>query len=134
MVAPINSDYSNRKGIYKDLYREIDSDNKKKDASQARRPRKGIYIELYKQIEFKNNERKNSQNNLYGLAFKKLINDITSKASYFFSCAAGEAKMLIVACMVAKKPINSYIENNLQTCPSQGQNLGLNSGIYYNDR
>lgn len=122
MVAPI---YSNRKGIYKDLYREIDSDNKKQDASLARKPRKGIYVELYKQIEFKNNERKNSQNNLYGLAFKKLINDITSKASYFFSCAAGEVRMLIIAVLVAKKPINSYIENNLGTYSSQG--------IYYND-
>lgn len=112
MVAPINSDYSNRKGIYKDLYREIDSDNKKKDASQTRKPKKGIYVEMYKQIEFTNNERKNKQPNLYVLALKKLINDITSKASCILSSVVGEARMLILAMMVAKKPINSYIESN----------------------
>lgn len=52
MVAPI---YSDRKGIYKDLYREIDADNKRKglekDASQARKPRKGIYVNLYRQLK-----------------------------------------------------------------------------------
>lgn len=112
MVAPLQSNYSNKKGIYSDLYREIDADNKKKDASAARKPRKGIYVQLYKQIEFKNNERKNDSNNLYVLAFKELIKDIFSRISYCFSSASREVKMLIVACMVAKKPINSYIENN----------------------
>ena len=112
MVAPLQSDYSNRKGIYKDLYREIDSDNKKKNASQARRPKKGIYVEMYKQIEFKNNERKKDSRNLYVLALKKLVTDIFSRISYFFSSASKEVKLLIVAYMVAKKPINSYIENN----------------------
>ena len=138
MVAPLQSDYSNKKGIYKDLYREIDSDNKKKNVSLARKPKKGIYVELYKQIEFQNNDRKNDsnsfQNNLYILAFKKLVKDTFSRISYLFSSASKEIKMLIVACMVVKKPINSYIENNLQTCPIQRQNLGSNSGIYYNDR
>lgn len=123
MVAPI---YSNRKGIYKDLYREIDSDNKKKEVSKARKPRKGIYVEMYKQIEFRNNESNNNPNNLYALAFKTLINDLVSKVSYFFSSAAGEIKMIIVALMVAKKPINSYIENNLQTYDIEGS--------YYHDR
>lgn len=113
MVAPI---YSNKRGIYKDLYREIESDkNKKKKAENthlARKPKKGIYVELYRQIEFKNNERKNNSNNLYILAFKKFINDVSSSIARFFSSATGEVKMLIVAYMVAKKPINSYIENN----------------------
>lgn len=130
MVAPLQADYSNKKGIYKNLYREIDSNNKKKELSQVKRPKKGIYVELYKQIEFKNNERRNDSNNLYVLAFKKLVSDIFSKISYFFSAATGEVKMLIVACVVAKKPINSYIENCLQTYPSSEQNLGN----YYNDR
>lgn len=112
MVASLQSDYSNRKGIYKDLYREIDSDNQKRDASQTIKPRKGIYVEMYKQIEFKNNESKKNSNGLYALAFKKLIKDFFSKISFFFSSASREIKMLIVACMVAKKPINSYIENN----------------------
>lgn len=134
MVAPLQSDYSNRKGIYKELYREIDSDNKKKNASLVRKPKKGIYVELYKQIEFKNNERKNDSNNLYVLAIKRLVKDIFSRISYFFSSASKEVKMLIITCMVAKKPINSYIENNLQACPIQGQNHDSNSGIYYNER
>lgn len=126
MVAPI---YSNRKGIYRDLYREIDADNNKKklekDTSQAQKPRKGIYVELYKHIEFKNNDHKNNQNNLYILTLKKFVADISSRIVYFFSVATGEIKMLILALMVAKKPINSYIENNLQTYSSQG--------IYNND-
>jgi len=127
MVAPI---YSNKKGIYRDLYREIDSDNKKMDASQIRRPKKGIYVELYKQIVFQNNDGEKNQKNVYLLASKKLVKDLFSRISYFFSFATGEAKMLIVACMVVKKPINSYIENNLQTYPSQEQCQGL----YYHDR
>lgn len=117
MVSPI---YSNRKGIYSDLYREIDAENNKRKKSeknsQARRPKKGIYVELYKQIKFKNNDRANDQNNFYTLAFKKFVIDIISRISYYFSTATGEIKMLIIASMVAKKPINSYIENNLDTC------------------
>lgn len=49
MINTVN--YSNRKGIYKDLYREIDTDNKKKEASQAKKPNKGIYVGLYRQLE-----------------------------------------------------------------------------------
>jgi len=122
MVAPI---YSNRKGIYKDLYREIDADNKKKEASLARKPRKGIYRELYRQIEFKNSEHTNNQNNLYMLTFKKMFIDISSTVSYFCTAATGGFKMILVAFMVAKKPINSYIESNFETYSDQG--------IYYND-
>lgn len=47
--------YSNRKGIYKDLYRAIDTENKKKekkdDPFKAFRQRKGIYVDLYRQLE-----------------------------------------------------------------------------------
>lgn len=128
MVAPLQSDYSSRKGIYKNLYREIDSDNKKKKSeldSSVRRPKKGIYIELYKQIDFKNHEKQSDQNNLYLLAFKKFIKDTLSRVSYFFSPASLEVKPLIVACMVAKKPINDYIENNIQNS---------DIGLCYNDR
>lgn len=59
MVASI---YSNKKGIYKDLYREIDADNKKREASQVPKQKKGIYVDLYRQLEedkavsFKSNE------------------------------------------------------------------------------
>lgn len=109
MVAPI---YSNRKGIYKDLYKEIDSDNKKKEASQIKKRPKGIYIEMYKQIGFKNNDGKTNKNDLYILAFKKFIKDILSRTSRFFSVATSDIKMLIIACMIVKTPINNYIEKN----------------------
>ncbi len=63
MIEAIN--YSNKKGIYKDLYKTIDADKKKKEVSMASRPRKGIYKNLYKQIEedkkifqFKNEQEK----------------------------------------------------------------------------
>lgn len=138
MVAPLQSDYSNRKGIYKDLYREIDANNHKKESLNVRKSRKGIYVELYKQIDFEKQEKRSNQNNLYFLAFKKLVKDIFSRISYVFSAASREIKMLILAYVVAKKPINSYIGNNLQTYQNQGQNLGRNLGqslgIYYNDR
>jgi len=49
MIDPIS--YSNRKGIYKDLYRTIDNDNKKRDVSNVSRPKRGIYKNLYRQIE-----------------------------------------------------------------------------------
>ena len=112
MVAPI---YINRKGIYKDLYREIDANNKKKEASQARKPRKGIYVALYRQLEEDKQKLafKNNQNNLYILAFKKLFNYVSSKASCCFSLVKGEIRILIAAFMVVKKPVNSYIQNKL---------------------
>lgn len=48
MVTPI---YTNRKGIYKDLYREIDADNKKREKAKAKKLNKGIYVDLYRQLE-----------------------------------------------------------------------------------
>lgn len=123
MVAPI---YSNRKGIYKDLYRQIDSDNKKKEESQHKNSPRGIYVELYRQIQFTDTELNTSQKNLYALAFKKFFNDISANLSYFFTSVNSEAKMIILAFMVAKKPVNSYIENNLAAYQIKGN--------YYNDR
>lgn len=122
MVAPI---YSNKKGIYKDLYREIDSDNKNKELSQAKKARKGIYTELYKQIQFENNENPPETNNLYALAFKKFIKDLSSQALRCYTAATIEFKFLIVALIVAKKPINDYIEYSMQNS---------NVGLYNNDR
>jgi hypothetical protein len=133
MVAPFQSQYSNKKGIYKNLYQEIDSNNKKEKLSQTKRQPKGIYVELYRQIGFKSNDRKKDSKNLYLLALKKLVSDISNlflKFSNFFVEATGEIKMLILACMVAKKPINSYIDNDLKTYQCSEQNLGN----YYNDR
>lgn len=49
MINSVN--YSNRKGIYKDLYREIDADNKKKETSQVKKQPKGIYKDLYRQLD-----------------------------------------------------------------------------------
>jgi len=134
MVAPIQSNYSNRRGIYKDLYRELDSDNKKKVASQARKPRKGIYVSLYHQLEkdrqsisFKKDE---EERNILLIQFakvvKKVISNILSKITYFFSAVAGEFKLLALAFVFAKKPINNYIEQNLPVYD--------NEGIHYNDR
>lgn len=115
MVAPV---YSNKKGIYSDLYREIESENKKKkvnELSSKRRP-KGIYKDLYIQIENKEKEdrKRTSLYNKFVQSIQKMINLIFSKASYFASSVKGEIKMLTVAWMVAKKPIRSYIENRIK--------------------
>lgn len=126
MVAPI---YSNKKGIYKDLYREIDSENNKKkktnEKSQLIKPKKGIYRELYKQIElektaFKNNEKHKKKNFL--LILQKMINTVFSRMTSFFSATRGEIKMLIAACVIAKKPIKSYIENYVVGAESPAYN------------
>lgn len=71
----VTSIYSNKKGIYKDLYREIDADNKKKkkeeEAYLAQRPKKGIYVDLYRQLEqdkavsFKSNEENKNEENIW---------------------------------------------------------------------
>lgn len=79
MVAPLQSNYSNRKGIYKDLYREIDADNKKKEASKARSPRKGIYRDIYKHIEkenaliFKANQKKQDKDNFWHRYISRML-------------------------------------------------------------
>lgn len=123
MVAPI---YSNKKGIYRDLYREIDSDNKKKKATwnNSKKSPKGIYKELYKQIALEKIAFKNSKEDRKGNLFQfmqKKINFAFSKISYFFSCSRGEIKLLLIAFIFAKKPISSYIENNVQNSQYQGQ-------------
>lgn len=126
MVAPI---YANKKGIYKNLYKEIDSDNKKKKAEEvsSKRSPKGIYKDLYEQINsFTGQENKQKETwdiNLLKFISKR-INFIFSKASCFFSTTKVEIKMLIIACILAKKPVSNYIENNINY---------LNQG-YYNDR
>lgn len=123
MVAPI---YPNKKGIYQDLYKEIDSDNKKKIKESEKKAPKGIYKNLYTQIEnekiaFQNNDDKKS-NILQNI--QKIMNFTFSKASYIFSSANAELKLLILTFMVAKNPINNYIENNI-AYSEQG---------YYSDR
>lgn len=121
--------YSNKKGIYKNLYLEIDSENKKKktaEASYSRRP-KGIYRDLYKHItEFKGNEDEyvNSYHVSFLQSLQNFLNSWLSKMSYFFSSAGSSLKILMLACLIAKKPVNNYIDNNV-TYQNQG---------YYNDR
>lgn len=112
MVAPI---YPNKKGIYQDLYREIDSDNKKKIKESEKRTPKGIYKNLYAQIKnekiaFRDN--KDEKINIFQ-NIQKFLNFVFSKASYIFSSANAELKMLILTFMFAKKPINNYIEDRL---------------------
>lgn len=95
MVAPI---YSNRKGIYKDLYREIDADNKKKEASQVKKQPKGIYKDLYRQLDenksvsFKVKQKEDDENiwHTYPLKTMAYSNDI------------GEALRPIVGGLLAK--------------------------------
>lgn len=114
MVAPI---YSSRKGIYQDLYREIDSDNKKKSESPKGSP-KGIYVNLYSQIGeviFQGIDERQKQtlhNNALKVA-QRLVNGIYSKTSFVFSTVNAELKMFILAFMVARKPINNYINDNI---------------------
>lgn len=114
MVAPI---YSNRKGIYQDLYREIDSDNKKKTEYPQRSP-KGIYVNLYNQIGdvifqgIDERQKETLHNNALKVA-QKLVNGIYSKISFVFSTVNAEFKMFILAFMVARQPINNYINDNI---------------------
>lgn len=118
MITPI--DANNKKGIYKDLYREINSDNAKvkSEESPYRRQPKGIYKNLYNQIGFSFKEQQDKTMQAWhtnGLqVVRKEFNSMFSKISYFFSSARSDIKMLMLACMVAKKPINSYIDNNIQ--------------------
>lgn len=80
-------DYSNRKGIYKDLYREIGSDNKKKEASLAPITKKGIYRDIYRNLEeekavsFKANDAKTKEDkenawHTYPLKWMAYSNDL----------------------------------------------------------
>jgi hypothetical protein len=114
MVAPI---YSNKKGIYKNLYSQIDSDNKKTKAETCsnRRP-KGIYRDLYQHIlgfegKETNNNAKENMNIIQSV--QRTIRLYFSKMSYFFSSASSSLKMLILACLIVIKPVNNYIENNI---------------------
>lgn len=130
MVRAICSD---KKGIYKDLYRTIETDNQKEKNIQKQR--KGIYANLYRQFEedkqnisFKRIKKKNEKLSLL-VIFNKVINQVYPKVSYIFSHAAGNIKILILTFMVVKKPIINYIENKLPVYQIQ-----KNQGFYYNDR
>lgn len=133
----VTSIYSNKKGIYKDLYRQIDSDKNKKTKEESHiRQRKGIYVELYNHIENKYKDKcvfkeldEKQRNSLFARFTQmvlKIIDVAFSKASYCISSAGTEVKMLFLACLVAKKPVNSYIDNNLQPY--------LDKGTYYNGK
>jgi len=130
MVSPV---YLNKTGIYKDLYRQIDSDNRAKknsEISYKRRPR-GIYTNLYKQIENDNNA-KNNPNNILFIKFLQIMVNvfdfISSKSSVFFTSTKTSAKMLILGCISIQKPIHNYVTSYTQSCP-QKPNKG-----YPNDR
>lgn len=122
--------YTNKKGIYKNLYLEIDSENKKKAEENAlKKSPKGIYKDLYTHLDNKyftgNEDQKRKSLSLrifYHL--QKGFNTLTSRFSYFFSTARTELKMLMLAFLFAKKPVSNYIKNNIDY---------TNQG-YYNDR
>lgn len=129
--------YTDKKGIYRDLYRTLYSENKQ-EKTEKRQP-KGIYANLYRQLKEEeksailsqvkfcgNKNRKNNKKINFLLSIKNTFNMFLSKISYVFSIAAVELKFLVLAFMVAKKPINSYIKNTLPDNSNQGN--------YYNDR
>lgn len=86
--------YSNKKGIYKDLYRTIDTDKKEKESPKAFYAKKGIYKDLYRQIE--EDKKAKKQDNIIhkypikafayisniGEALKPLIGALLAKLSY----------------------------------------------------
>lgn len=128
MVKPISSD---KKGIYIDLYRTLEAE---RDEKYPERKRKGIYANLYRQFEedkknvslYWTGEKKEKISPL--IVFKNAFNRTVSKMSSFSSYAAGEFKILMLACMVAKKPINNYIESRLPVYQIQEK-----QGFYYNE-
>lgn len=126
MVAPI---YSNKKGIYKNLYLEIDSENKKKKAAETsyyKKSHKGIYRDLYKQLtwfEGSDDSRENPLITQILQSAQTTLSSYFSRMSYFFSSASNLLKMFMLACIIAKKPVSNYIENNINY-----ENQG-----YYND-
>lgn len=110
--------YSNKKGIYKNLYLEIDSDNKKKaaEASYYKRSPKGIYRDLYKQLAgFEGREEKRERYLGYQIfqSAQKTLSSYFSRMSYFFSVASNSIKVLMLACLIIKKPISNYIEGGM---------------------
>lgn len=117
--------HSNKKGIYKNLYLEIESENKKKAQENSRkRSPKGIYKDLYTHLDnkyFTGNEdqKRKSLSSQVAQHLQKGFNTLTSRFSYFFSIAGSELKMLMLAFFVAKKPVSNYIENNLNTYSNQ---------------
>lgn len=121
----VSSIYSNKKGIYKDLYRNIDSENKKQEKT-IKRQRKGIYANLYRQfeddangvIQFRNKEREDKLSRVK--IIQNAINNFISKLSFFSSVVAREFKLFILATILVNKPINSYIKNNLYAHSNQG--------------
>lgn len=127
--------YIDKKGIYRDLYRTLDSENKQE--KPEKRQRKGIYANLYRQldeeknavfpkIKFIGNNREGKKKINLLLSLRNTCNMFFSKTSYLVSAAAVELKFLVLAFLVAKKPINSYIENTLPD--------NSNRGNHYNDR
>lgn len=126
MVAPI---YANKKGIYKNLYMEIDSDNKKKKTAQTSyiRSPKGIYRDLYKQLAgFEGRDDSREKSLFYELfqSAQTTISSYFSKMSYFFSSASNSIKMLMLACLIVKKPVGNYIDNNINYANQGQQNDG----------
>lgn len=95
----VNSIYSDKKGIYKDLYRTLDSDKQKENAIQSSRQRKGIYKNLYRQLEedkitFK--QKRQAEND----EFQKL-NSLPLK-TFAYTSNVGEALRPILSALLVK--------------------------------
>lgn len=63
--------YSNKKGIYKDLYKALDADKKPKEIFKNFSAKKGIYKDLYRQIE-EDKKAKKRDNFIHKFPFKSL--------------------------------------------------------------
>lgn len=108
---------------------EIDSDNKKKKKAQTSyiRSPKGIYRDLYKQLagfEGRDDSRENPLFYEFFQSAQTTISSYFSKMSYFFSSASNSIKMLMLACLIVKKPVGNYIDNNINYANQGQQNDG----------
>ncbi len=94
-----NSIYSDKKGIYKDLYRTLDSDRQAESAIKCSRQRKGIYKNLYRQLEEDKvtfNQNQQAKND----GFKK-TDKIPLKA-FAYTSNVGEALRPILSALLVK--------------------------------
>ncbi len=87
-----STNYLNKKGIYKDLYKAIDAEKQEKQSSKPIRERKGIYKDLYQHIEPQKESKKDALHKLplkalaytnnVGEALKPLIGAFLAKLSW----------------------------------------------------
>lgn len=104
------NNYSNKKGIYKDLYKAIDAEQKKKDTFASFRPRKGIYRDLYRHIEEEKALPKKSTN--INKCFKNFGEGFVSSVKSIFETprdfVVGMALVVIEWLLSAKQHLHTF--------------------------